>query len=240
MQGVDQERRIEIFRRRRCRRAGLQRRHQIERMQRARSSRLGILGLLVRPLRSTRLTTRRKRAHTKLPNRLLRAPKQRPLRRIHHIVPQRSHQLHPRQPPLCLSKNLPQTQQRQRRRNHTLLPTPPQRRRNLLDQTLQTASQRQRPLNAPPQPQSLNHTLRRQPDLLSLLIPLSNLPLQPLIALFQIPDLRLQLFEHGAAGERPGLGVGDDVLCICGGESVDAGVDFLDVEEDARERGGEV
>ena len=60
------------------------------------------------------------------------------------------------------------------------------------------------------------------------------------VALRQGGDAGLGIPDDALAGFRPGLRVGEEREGGFGGEGVDVGVDFLDVEEDARQRGGEV
>ena len=67
--------------------------------------------------------------------------------------------------------------------------------RDFFNKALQLSAQRQRPLYTPSQSQRPQHAIRRQPNLLSLLIALVDLAFKPLVALLQTTDLGFQLFE---------------------------------------------
>jgi len=67
-----------------------------------------------------------------------------------------------------------------------------------------------------------------------------DLSLQTRVALLQRADVGLDAVQHAGGGGGAALGCGEDRRGIGGGEGVDFRVEILGIEEETRERGGQV
>ena len=71
-------------------------------------------------------------------------------------------------------------------------------------------------------------------------VPLDDLGLEALVVVREGCDVGGDMLQDALGGGGAGGGVGEEREGGFGAEGVDVGVDFLDVEQDAGERGGEV